>query len=91
MNNKVLIKVIVPDLDSSFDMFIPVNEVIWKVKKLVVKTIQDLTNIQPTQTDKFTFINKGNSRIYGNNEIIFNTDIRNSTEIILICQKKSNI
>ena len=33
MNNKVLIKLIVPEIDEEFDIFIPVNEIIWKIKK----------------------------------------------------------
>ena len=42
MENKVLIRVMVPLLDDSFDCFIPVNEVIWKIKKLIIKSISDL-------------------------------------------------
>ena len=33
MNNKILIKLIVPDLDNTYDIFIPVNELVWRVKK----------------------------------------------------------
>ena len=41
MNNKVLIKLILPELDTSFDILIPVNEIIWKIKKLLVKSVSD--------------------------------------------------
>ena len=41
MNNKVLVKVYVPTLDSSYDVFIPVNELVWKANKLIVKSISD--------------------------------------------------
>ena len=87
MNNKVLIKLIVPDFDDSFDIFIPVNELIWKIKKLVVKTICDIVNVEQINSDECVLINKDNTRIYQNNEIVINTDIRNGSEIILICQK----
>ena len=86
MNNKILIKLIVPDFDDSFDIFIPVNELIWKIKKLIVKTIFDITSIEIREYDNYVLINKGNSRVYQNNEIVINTDIRNGSEIILICQ-----
>ena len=86
MNNKILIKLIIPDLDDSFDIFIPVNELIWKVKKLIIKTISDITNIETNENKYYIMINKNNTRIYQNNEIIINTDIRNGSEIILICQ-----
>jgi len=31
MKNKVLVHVLVPELDADFDLFIPVNELIWKI------------------------------------------------------------
>lgn len=89
MNNKVLIKLIVPDLDETFDIFIPVNELIWRIKKLLIKSIFDLSNIYPDENEEYILINKSNTRIYQNNEIIINTDIRNGSEIILISQKST--
>jgi len=87
MQNKVLIKLIVPELDDNFDIFIPVNEVVWKIKKLIVKSISDLTNIPLDINGSYLLINKDNCKIYTNNEIIVNTDIRNSSEMILISKQ----
>ena len=87
MNNKVLIKLIVPELDNDYDIFIPVNEIVWKVKKLIVKSISDLSGIELDLRQEYTLLNKQNNRIYDNNEIVINTDIRNSTELLLISNK----
>ena len=84
MKNKVLIKLIVPELDSTFDVFIPVNELVWKIKKLILKSVSDLNNINTFNDLDCVLINKDNSKIYNNNEIILDTDIRNSSELILI-------
>ena len=43
MENKILVNLIMPELDSNFDVFIPVNELVWKVVKLSIKSISDLT------------------------------------------------
>ena len=91
MNNKVLIKLIVPELDTSFDVFIPVNEVIWKVKKLIAKSIYDLTNGDLDLQKDYILINKNTSKTYDNNEIVINTDIRNATELIYLSWKDTNI
>ena len=80
MKNKVLIKIVAIDLDTEYDFFIPVNEVVWKVKKMIVKILFSNNN----GYNNFILMNKLNSRIYNNNEIIINTDIRNGTELILI-------
>ena len=87
MNNKVLIKLIVPELDSNFDIFIPVNEVVWKIKKLIIKCISDLSNVNLDVKKEYILINLSNNCIYDNNDIIINTDIRNGTELIFITQK----
>ncbi len=87
MKDKILIKLIVPEMDASFDLFIPVNELVWKIKKLILKSIHDMTNIDIDTTKEYLMINQDNCRLYQNNEIIINTDIRNGTELIMILQK----
>lgn len=84
MNDKVLVKLILPELDKSFDVLIPVNEVLWKIKKLLVKSVGDLEGIKLDINGEYVLINKLNNRIYNNNEIVINTDIRNSTELLLL-------
>ena len=87
MENKVLVKLFVPELDSNFDVFIPVNEVIWKINKMLVKSVSDLTNSNINGNKEFILLNKITTRVYNNNEIVINTDIRNGTELILISNK----
>lgn len=84
MNNKVLVNIYVPELDSNYDLFIPANELVWKVSKLVIKSISDLSGFHLDTNEKYIFINKINNTMYKNNEIIINTDIRNGTELILL-------
>ncbi len=88
MKNKVLVKLIVPELDATFDVFIPVNELVWKIKKLILKSVSDLNNVNISNDLDCVLINKDNSKIYNNNEIILETDIRNSSEIILISRRE---
>ena len=83
MNNKVLITVTLPNLNQKFDIFVPVNEVIWKLKKEIILAIQDLYNINLTYCD-YVLMNVDNSNIYRNNTILIETDIRNSSNLILI-------
>ena len=84
MNNKVLVKIYVPALDNSYDVFIPVNELIWKANKLIVKSISDLNQNVLDIKDKYIFVNKITCQVYGSNEIIRDTDIRNGTELIFM-------
>lgn len=76
-----------PELDDSFDCFIPVNEIVWKIKKLILKSISDLTNSNFDLRADYVMVNKDNGRVYNSNEIIINTDIRNGSELILFIRK----
>lgn len=85
MNNKVLIKVILPNMELEFDMFIPVNEQLWKIEKLAVKCIYDIINMQYNpKTEAYTIINKITGEVYDKNKVVIDTDIRNGTELYFI-------
>lgn len=84
MTNKVLIKLYVPTLDELYNVFIPVNEIMWKVNKLIVKSVSDLSDGFMPIDKNYALINMKTGKVYNNNEIVINTDIRNSTEIALI-------
>lgn len=84
MENKVLVKIIIAELDVSYDVFIPVNELIWKIKKLLVKSLSDVTGVVLDSQKDYLLINKDNGTIYNNNDLVIDTDIRNTTELLLI-------
>ncbi len=90
MKNKVLVKLVVPELDFSFDIFIPVNEVMWKIKRLIAKAVSDLTGGILNPNTDYTIINKITNKTYNNNDIVYNTDIRNATELIFLSVKDNN-
>ena len=86
MNNKVLIKLFVPELDVSFDCFVPVNELIWKIKILLVKAVTDLTNTDYGKRQNYILINRNTSEVYPNNVTLIQTNIRNASELILMSE-----
>jgi len=87
MNNKVLVKLYSPEFDREFDVFLPVNYLVWKVNKLVAKCIGDLCDEALNLKNEFFLINKKTNEIYNNNSVIRTTDIRNGTELIILTKK----
>ena len=83
MKNKILIKLIVPELNQTFDIFIPVNEYMWRINKLLIKVISDLSDGVLDMNGNYIFVNKTTGNIYHNSDIIINTDIRNGSELVL--------
>ena len=87
MKNKVLVKLYVPELDYSTDIFLPVNEVIWKIKIMISQSVCDMTGGALDPSKKYLLINKDTSAVYQSNQILIDTDIRNATELILLSVK----
>lgn len=81
MENKVLIRLICPEYGKEFDVFIPVNELLWKIKSMLIKAVSDLCNIK-IENEAVELINKYTGQIYKNNLLVIDTDIRNSTELL---------
>ncbi|MFR5904385.1 MAG: hypothetical protein ACLUGB_05810 [Bacilli bacterium] len=82
--NKILINLYVPNLNQHYDLFIPVNEFIWKINKLVVKSISDLSDGKLLMNQNYVIANIETGKIYDNNDIVINTDIRNTSKLALI-------
>lgn len=83
MKNKVLVRLLVPELNETYDVFIPVNEVEWKVRKIIIKAIYDLTDGVLDSNIDYYLVNQNTGKIYKNNDIIIDTEIRNGTELVL--------
>ena len=75
MENKVLIKLYVPELDEIYELFIPVNEIMWKIVKLITKSIYDLSFGTFPTNKTYVLMNKNTGYIYKMDEIIIKTDI----------------
>lgn len=84
MKNKLLIKLYVPAIDSEYEIFIPTNETIKKVVGLIIKCIEDLSDITLSSDSTYYLIDPELSVIYPNSAIIRDTNIVNDKKIILL-------
>lgn len=80
MNNKVLVKIILESSSDNYDLFIPVNEYIWRIKKLILKSISNKSN----ENEVYVLVNADTGEIYDDNKIVINTDIRNGSELLFL-------
>ncbi len=82
MNNKVLVELLVPDLDIKYNVFLPVNKKINNTINLLVKAINDLSNKKIN--DDVCLYSKATGLRYEESLTIIDTDIRNGSTIILL-------
>lgn len=79
-NNKVLISLIVCSIGKTFDLYIPINEKIGNITKLLNNTLfYDSINASKNNT----FINALTGECYDSNILVRDTDIKNASKIIL--------
>ncbi|MGN1269150.1 MAG: hypothetical protein ACI4U0_06660 [Candidatus Aphodocola sp.] len=83
MDYKILIKLFLPELEQSFEMYIPVNRTIGQVIELMNKVVNDITlNVYPIK-EGLQLMNRRNNTFYEYNDLIRNTNIRNGTELVM--------
>lgn len=83
MKNKVLINLIVPALMDEFEIFIPVNERVSKLKELLLNSLSDLTDNEFNKDKSYSLIDPETGTIYENDMIIRETDLKNVKKVIL--------
>ena len=83
MNNKVLIELVVPRLERSYDIYIPINKRIGNIIVLINKALFQITNDETFNCNHGYLCNAFNNRIYDMNMKIIDTDIRNGAKLVL--------
>lgn len=84
MKNKVIIKLIVPTIDETYDIYIPVNKKIGNVTTLLIKAIFELSNGIYHLSPNSTLYNQEDAKAYQSDELVINTNIRNGSRLILM-------
>ena len=83
MEYKVLIKLFVPEVEQSFEMYIPVNKTVSQVIFLMNKVVNDMTLGCYPIKDTIKLINRRSNVQYDLSKLIRNTDIKNGTELVI--------
>ena len=86
MNSKVIVKIVVPEIDQVFDMYLPVNKKIGNIIELISKAINELTTGEYTVSNTTVLVNVETDKEYEPDILLLNTDIRNGTKLVLISE-----
>lgn len=84
MKNKVLVELIVPTIESSFDIYLPINKRIGNIITLLNKTIAEFSEGCYEGSNTTSLYNRETSEKYDVNALLYNTNIRNGTTLILL-------
>ena len=81
--NKYLVKFYVPLLDSNYDIWIPNSKRVKDIVYYISAMLKNLTDGE-FEIKNYDLINRFNGNIYDYNLLINETDIKNSTELIIM-------
>lgn len=84
MKNKVLIQLIVPDIDKRYDVYIPISKKIGNIIVLLNKAVADLNNGLYQGSNATSLYNRNTGVKYAIDDLVKNTDIRNGTSLVLM-------
>lgn len=84
MNNKVIVKLIVPEIDKIYDVYLPINKKIGNIINLLNQTISELTNNEIEQSNCNCLYNGKTGEKYISDILLYHTNIRNGTTLILL-------
>ena len=84
MDDKVLVKLIVPEIDSVYDVYLPISKKMGNIVILLNKAVNELSfgSFPLSLTNKL--YNAKKDKKYEANILLYNTDIRNGTRLILV-------
>lgn len=84
MKNKVLIKLLVPEIDEEFDIFLPINKRIGNIILLVIKSIMEIRVGSYNLSSSSSLYNRETGQRYSEQSLVRETDIRNGSNLILM-------
>ena len=84
MKNKVLIRVVIPELFQEFEIFIPVNERVAKIKQFIAKGVGDLIDDKWDASAKYSIIDADTGNIYDSRMAVRDTKICNGKRVLFV-------
>lgn len=84
MKNKVLVELIVPEIDQKFDVLLPINKKIGNIINLLNESIEELSSGELTRSNSNQLYNAITNEKYASDILLANTNIRNGTILVLI-------
>lgn len=84
MKNKINVDIVVPSINETYNLFIPVNKTVGEVIKLLNLTINELTEGEFPISNNLSLINLYTGVLYNLGYSVKNNKIQNGSRLILL-------
>lgn len=83
MKNKILVELYIVETDNYYNLYIPVNEYIGKIIKLIISSAFELDDVDPLDKEYY-LMNPDSGEVYDNRVLIRDSNIKNAKRIYLV-------
>ena len=84
MKNKINVDIIVPSINETYNLFIPINKTVGEIIKLLNQTINELTNNDFPISNKLSLVNLNTGEIYDISKMVKENHIEDGSRLVLI-------
>lgn len=84
MKNKINVDIIVPSINETYNLFIPINKPVGEIIKLLNQSINELTNNDFPISNKLSLVNLNTGEIYNTSKIVKENHIEDGSRLVLI-------
>lgn len=84
MKNKILVEILVPSINESYNLFIPINKTVGEIIKLLNLAINELTDGEFPIKNDLSLINMYDGNIYSIDHSLKAHKIKNGSRLALI-------
>ena len=84
MKNKINVDIIVPSINETYNLFIPINKTVGEIIKLLNQSINELTNNDFPISNKLSLVNLNTGEIYNTSTIVKENHIEDGSRLVLI-------
>lgn len=91
MKNKVLVLLIIPEIDKKYDVYLPINKKIGNIINLLNKAINELSDGEYLLSTTDSLYNALTNEKYPSDTLLANTNIRNGSILVLISSSKGYV
>ncbi len=84
MKNKINVDIIVPSINETYNLFIPINKTVGEIIKLLNQSINELTNNDFPISNKLSLVNLNTGEIYDISKMVKENHIEDGSRLVLI-------
>ena len=84
MKNKINVSIVVPVINETYNVFIPINKTVGEIIKLLNEAINEITKNQFPISNRLSLVNLFTGEVYDNEKNVKLNRIDNGSSLVLI-------